>query len=176
MKIRFRPRGKCVAIVTCSSDLKIFDLWNLIINYLYFSKRFYRMKTIPFLYRCLILFAGFIFLYQSESCRKKDLASQVDFTIDLTDPRYSPLSSTGNYIIVNNVIIARATNGAYVAVSSFCTCDNTPLKFDPFSNEFVCSSDQSKFDVSGEPTWGCATQPLILYHVYEYGNTLRIYS
>jgi len=103
----------------------------------------------------------------------------VDFTIDLTDPKYSQLSSTGGYVVLTqyNIILARTQSGVIAAVSSLCTYDNSTLTFDPFDNTFKCPSDQSRFDVSGRVQSGyMAKNDLISYHTQLYGNTLRVYS
>ncbi len=132
-------------------------------------------KTVRLILLSLIVISSF----ETESCRKKDDAALVDFTIDLTDPRYSQLGSTGGYVVLTqyNIILARTQSGAIAAVSSLCTYDNSTLKYDPFSDEFVCPSDQSKFDVLGRVKSGyLAKNDLISYHTQLYGNSLRVYS
>lgn len=129
--------------------------------------------------RFLTLLLLILLSIETESCRKKDDAALVDFTIDLTDPRYSQLSSTGGYVVLTqyNIILARTQSGVIAAVSSLCTYDNSTLTFDPFDNTFKCPSDQSRFDVSGRVQSGyMAKNDLISYHTQLYGNSLRVYS
>lgn len=129
--------------------------------------------------RIVIILSLLIFSFETESCRKQDAAARIDFTIDLTDPQYSQLNSTGGYVVLTkyNIILARTQSGAIAAVSALCTYDNTQLRFDPFSDDFVCPSDQSRFDVSGRVKSGyLAKNDLISYHTYLNGNTLRVYS
>src|ERR1022692_4560528 len=58
-----------------------------------------------------------------ESCSKQSFAgpSNVNFTLDLTSASNAPLNTVGGSLVVNGVIVIRASSSVYDALSATCT-------------------------------------------------------
>ncbi|TAE32908.1 MAG: Rieske (2Fe-2S) protein [Cytophagales bacterium] len=101
----------------------------------------------------------------------------LDLTIQLDDARYKDLVKQGFYVVVENrVVVAHVQPSQYVAVSPKCTHEGTTLAYNAASKTFVCSLDQSRYDLTGKVVNGPATKPLTVYSVAndEKSNSLRI--
>lgn len=92
-------------------------------------------------------------------------------TLDLTDPAFSSLTTPGNSIIKDNVLIIHTSNG-YVALSKTCTHQGCTVGFD--GTEVVCPCHGSKFSTVGSVLNGPATTPLTKYKTELLGNILTI--
>jgi cytochrome b6-f complex iron-sulfur subunit len=102
--------------------------------------------------------------------------TNVDFTLDLTNPAYAALKNNGGYIYNGGVIVARIADGSYVAVSQACTHQGTTVVYDLGSNQFYCQSHGSMFSTTGAVTRGPAGSPLMAYKTTLTGNSLRVFS
>jgi cytochrome b6-f complex iron-sulfur subunit len=115
-----------------------------------------------------------------EGCNVADPVSaaptNVDFTLDLTDPANTALKSNGGYIYKNGIIVAKTISGTYVAVYSACTHEGTTVTFESSNNRFHCASHGSNFSTSGSVINGPANQALHQYNTALTGNSLRVYS
>ena len=61
--------------------------------------------------------------------------AKADFTIDITDPTYAALKTTGGYIVKDGVVVAHTQNGTYAAVTVVCSHQGNPyVMFDGNSN------------------------------------------
>ena len=101
--------------------------------------------------------------------------TNVDFTLDLTNPSYAGLKSIGGSIYNAGVIIAHAQSG-YFAVSYACTHQGTTVVFDASNNSFFCPAHGSRFSLNGGVINGPAGSPLGSYKTSLTGNSLRVYS
>ena len=101
--------------------------------------------------------------------------TNVDFTLDLTNPAYSGLKSAGGYVYNAGVIVAHAASG-YVAVSQACTHQGTAVIFDSPGGQFFCPAHGSRFSLSGAVVNGPAGSPLGSYKTSLTGNSLRVFS
>jgi cytochrome b6-f complex iron-sulfur subunit len=101
--------------------------------------------------------------------------TNVDFTLDLTNPAYSGLKSIGNYVYNAGVIVAHAQSG-YFAVSYTCTHQGSTIVFDVSNNSFFCPAHGSRFSLSGAVINGPAGSPLGSYKTALTGESLRVYS
>jgi len=101
--------------------------------------------------------------------------TNVDFTLDLTNPAYSGLKNIGGYVYNAGVIVAHAPSG-YVAVSQSCTHQGTTVIFDAPSGQFFCPAHGSRFSLSGAVVNGPAGSPLGSYNTTLTGNSLRVFS
>ncbi|HTY37243.1 MAG TPA: Rieske 2Fe-2S domain-containing protein [Bacteroidota bacterium] len=114
------------------------------------------------------------------ACQVSDPVSSaptnVDFTLDLTDPANSALKSNGGYIYKNSIIVARTTSSSYVAVYSACTHAGATVMFDGSANRFHCPAHGSNFSTTGSVINGPATQALHQYNTSLTGTSLRVYS
>ena len=119
--------------------------------------------------------AGLAVLNSIPACNNRDNVPRVDFTIDLTDPQYQVLNSTGGQVVVNTILIAKGISG-FLAVSSICTHAQCTVQYQAFSNEYNCPCHGSKFDTKGGVLMGPASSPLQQYQTQLNGNSLRIYT
>jgi len=102
--------------------------------------------------------------------------SNVDFTLDLTDAAYAALTKTGGSLVKNGVIIGKTTAGAFIAVASACTHEQTTVQYQSGSKRFYCPNHGATFSESGSVTGGPATRALTQYNTQLTGNSLRIFS
>jgi cytochrome b6-f complex iron-sulfur subunit len=113
-------------------------------------------------------------------CKKNDSVTNpptnVDFTLDLTNPAYAALKTNGGFIYNSGVIVARTASGSYIAVSSTCTHAGGTVQFDVNNNLFHCPVHGSNFAVDGSVLNGPAGSPLTKYNTSLSGNSLRVYS
>ena len=102
--------------------------------------------------------------------------TNVNMTLDLTQPNYSALNSVGGSIVTNGIIIGRVNSNTFVAVSAACTHQGTTIEFQLNNNRFFCNSHGSTFALNGNVINGPASQPLTKYNTSLTGNSLRVYS
>lgn len=102
----------------------------------------------------------------------------VDFTINITTAPYNVLQNAGGFYVdsATNVIIAKTSAGALIAVSSLCTHQATTIEFQNTNNRFYCSGHGSTFSTAGAVTTGPATTALKAYKTALSGSLLRIYE
>jgi cytochrome b6-f complex iron-sulfur subunit len=105
-----------------------------------------------------------------------DAPTNVDFTLDLSDPANVSLRTNGGYIYKNGVIVARTVNGNYVAVSSSCTHAGTAVQYVSSTNRFYCPSHGSNFATDGSVVNGPASSVLSKYNTSLTGSMLRVFS
>ena len=115
----------------------------------------------------------------------------VDFTIDVTNPLYSNLSTLGGFVIINNqFVVARANNGDYVAATRLCTHQAfNKIEYWSQYNEWVCTEHGAAFDLTSglgsststelppnnvDPTYNDVG--LTVYKTSLNGNMLRVYN
>ena len=101
--------------------------------------------------------------------------TNVDFTLDLTNPAYSGLVASGGSYNNNGVIVAHTPSGN-VAVSSACTHQGATVTYDSTNNYSYCPAHGSIFSTNGAVSRGPAGSPLSTYHAAWNGNSLRVYS
>ena len=112
-------------------------------------------------------------------CNTQDPISaptNVDFTLDLTNPAYAALKTNGGYYYQGGVIVARTIGGVYIAVSQACTHEGTTVVYDPRTDQFYCSAHGSLFATNGAVNRGPAGSPLATYKITLTGNSLRVFS
>ncbi len=102
--------------------------------------------------------------------------TNVDFTLDLTNPGYSALNSNGGYVYNDGIIVARTVTGSYVAVSQYCTHAGGTVVYDKSANDFYCPVHGSVYNLSGNVVQGPAPSPLIKYNTSLSGSSLRVYA
>lgn len=100
----------------------------------------------------------------------------VDFTLDLTSPTYSALNNNGGSVIKDNIIIAKTSSGAFVAVSSVCTHQGSTIGYDNAGSRFHCPNHGSNFGTDGSVLNGPALTALKKYNTQLSGTSLRIYA
>ena len=124
--------------------------------------------------------AAFVCIWGLQGCQVNNPVSEaptnVDFTLDLTDPANSALKNNGGYIYKSGIIVAKTTSGAYVAVYSACTHEGTTVTYDSSGNRFHCAAHGSNFLTNGSVINGPANQALHQYNTSLTGSSLRVYS
>ncbi|UOQ54624.1 QcrA and Rieske domain-containing protein [Hymenobacter cellulosivorans] len=101
----------------------------------------------------------------------------VDFTLDLTEPANAALNDPQKgyvYGASNAVIVAKLTDGSYIAVQAPCTHEGTTIVFEASSSMFRCPNHGSMFTANGTVANGPAARALKKYTVSRTGNTLRV--
>jgi len=124
--------------------------------------------------------AAYVCSYCLTGCQPLDnpitAPTNVDFTLDLTAAANAPLKTNGGYIYNGGVIVARTTNGSYVAVSQKCTHQGSNVQYVSSGDSFYCPSHGSDFATNGGVVRGPASSPLTAYHTTLSGTSLRVYS
>ncbi len=120
--------------------------------------------------------AAVVFINSIEGCKKPDLTKKIDFTIDLSSSQYSDLNTAGGYAYLNGVIIAKTSNGDFIAVSQACTHEGCNVEYQLAQNDFVCPCHGAKFNSSGGVMNGPANTALTKYNISLSGTTLRIFA
>ncbi|MFS4416692.1 ubiquinol-cytochrome c reductase iron-sulfur subunit [Maribacter sp. 2307ULW6-5] len=113
----------------------------------------------------------------------------VDFTVDLDDPKASALANNGGYILVkstanisfNDVVVARNLEGDLIAATTVCSHENyDQVRFVPTEGGiFFCDVHGSKFDQGGAPlnsVQNTTAKPIKVYNTSLDGNLLRIFE
>lgn len=130
--------------------------------------------------------AGMLFLAPAMTSCSKSLDSTsssgngnntpADFSLDLTSPTYATLNNNGGSVIKDNIIIARTSAGAYVALSAICTHQGSTIGFESAANRFHCPNHGSNFATDGSVINGPAVTALKKYNTQLTGTSLRVYS
>ena len=82
----------------------------------------------------------------------------IDFTLDLTDVNYKTLTTIGNYVYVNNIVVARINGGNYVALSKVCTHEGTTIEYRLGEDDFYCPNHGSRYTDTGSVKNGPSTK------------------
>jgi cytochrome b6-f complex iron-sulfur subunit len=97
----------------------------------------------------------------------------VDFKLDVST---GALATNGGSQLINGIVVARANDGTFIAVSAACTHAGTNVDYVASSNSFHCSNHGANFNSSGGVTKGPATSNLTQYKTTLTGTSLRVYS
>lgn len=95
-------------------------------------------------------------------------------TIDLTDGKYSNLSSAGGSVVESDIIIIN-TGDDFIALSSVCTHQGCQVGYNPGNGNLPCPCHGSIFSTSGSVLNGPASSPLTKYDLTREGDLLTIY-
>lgn len=109
---------------------------------------------------------------------EEEVPTGVDFTIDLSGPDGADLADNGDFIIRNEVVVARNLEGAFVAASRICSHEQNPGV--SFVSEqggiFECYVHGSRFSQDGTPLNAVTGNPLKIFRTSLDGDLLRIYE
>lgn len=102
-------------------------------------------------------------------------ANGVDLTLDLDDPANANLLRDGGYVVVNNsVVVARTTNGDYVAATR--TCSHEPRRAIRLrNNQWYCGEHGARFSLTGQGLNSNGRNGLRTYQTQLEGNILRVF-
>jgi cytochrome b6-f complex iron-sulfur subunit len=102
-------------------------------------------------------------------------SSGTDFTLDLTNPAYSKLNTTGSYVIENRIVIARVSSSAFAAVTQVCSHEGKAKVYFN-SGEFYCPEHGARFDINGKGLNSKGSKGLKTYQTELTGSTLRVFA
>ncbi len=108
----------------------------------------------------------------------EEIPSGVDFTIDLSGPDGDALGNNGDFIIRNEVVVARNLEGVFVAASRICSHEqNAGVSFvETQGGIFECEVHGSRFDQNGTPLNTITQNPLKIFRTSLDGDLLRIFE
>lgn len=114
------------------------------------------------------------------SCKKADTSPQgpsnVDFMLDLSQPANSILNTPGKYLYDQGVIVAKAKNGNFIAVSATCTHEGGTIIYQLSSDHFYCTTHGALFNDDGSVSTSPAVIPLKQYTCTLSGNVLHVHG
>lgn len=111
------------------------------------------------------------------SCSKDEggatAPTNVDFTLDVAT---GSLASNGGFLVSNGIVVARTTDGAFLAVSASCTHEGTNVNYVKETNSFHCPNHGANFSNVGTHLNGPGSSNLKQYNTTLTGASLRVYS
>lgn len=119
--------------------------------------------------------AGSCVLPKGEQVEPKK-EEKIDFTIDLTEAKFTDLQKIGGFIYEKLTIVVRKSLNEYLAFDQYCTHAAGVVKFVPQSNHFQCLVHGSVFDLDGKVLQSPAISPLKKYKTEQKGNLLRVFE
>jgi cytochrome b6-f complex iron-sulfur subunit len=93
--------------------------------------------------------------------------------IDLDESKYEALLTTGNYLVVSDIIIMNRGD-SFLALSSKCTHNNCTVSYDHSKSNLPCPCHGSVFSTTGDVLNGPAETALKKYTLSRDGNILTI--
>ena len=94
--------------------------------------------------------------------------------VDISATSTSKLKTVTGYVIVNNIVVAQVSAGAYVAVENLCPHESK-RKIIYSSGEFYCTDHGATFNLSGTPTNQVTRSSIKVYNVATDGKTVVVY-
>lgn len=111
------------------------------------------------------------------ACSKADNIGPIDFTLDLDSSDYSRLKTDGNYVIVNDTVVAKTIDGNYVAATVICSHEQKKdIIYKKSTNEYFCTDHDARFDLAGNGLNEKGRKGLTIFNTELNGNTLRVFS
>jgi len=109
-------------------------------------------------------------------CSKEQVTAKpaANFSIDLSDPKYSDLQTVGGVVLVNSVYIVCTAQSAYIALSRVCTHQGCTVNYNSSGKNFVCPCHGGVYNINGKVVSGPPPAPLAQYQVTVSGSTLSV--
>jgi cytochrome b6-f complex iron-sulfur subunit len=96
-----------------------------------------------------------------------------ELSLDLTSAAYSKLNTTGNYVIVSGIVIARVSATAFAAVTQVCSHEGRrQVVFN--AGEFYCAAHGARFDTAGKGLNSTGSRGLKTYATVLDGTNLKV--
>lgn len=118
-----------------------------------------------------------------QGCSKDDVQDNpiptgVDFTIDLNSAEGLQLANNGDFILKNDVVVAKNLEGSFVAASQICSHQQTDqVRFiEEQGGIFRCFTHGSEFSQTGTPLNTITSNPLKIFNTSLNGTTLRVFE
>ncbi|HMB64759.1 MAG TPA: Rieske 2Fe-2S domain-containing protein [Eudoraea sp.] len=108
----------------------------------------------------------------------KPIPTGVDFTIDLDSPEGLELQNNGDFILINDIVVVKNLQGAFIAASQICSHQQTDqVRFlEENGGIFRCFTHGSEFAQDGAPLNTITTNPLKIFSTELSGNMLRVFE
>jgi cytochrome b6-f complex iron-sulfur subunit len=96
-------------------------------------------------------------------------------SLDLSDAKYSKLNTNGNYMIINDIVVAKGINGEFLAATVECSHENEKeIIYDKSNNEWFCTSHDARFNLSGVGLNSKGSKGLKVYKTLLSNNLLKV--
>jgi nitrite reductase/ring-hydroxylating ferredoxin subunit len=112
---------------------------------------------------------------QDENMASPLPSGDVDFDVDLNDAANAALLTSGGYIIKNKVVIAKDTQGEYVAATQRCSHEGL-YRVIYKNNEWYCPEHGAKYNLQGTGLNSDGRKGLTVYKTELNGTILRIFA
>ncbi len=100
----------------------------------------------------------------------------VDFTIDLSQPAYTSLTTPGNYLITNGCVVAFGKDSVYYAATVICSHEGENVMYDKTNNNYYCNAHGARYSLSGSGLNTNGSKGLTTYTCDLSGTILRVHS
>ena len=105
------------------------------------------------------------------------IVRDLDFILNLDDSAYDALKKVGGYVRKNKVVIARVSEGNFVAVTQICSHQGAEsITFRSTNSDFYCTKHGAIFDLEGNGLNSNGSKGIMVYKTSLSGKDLRIYS
>ena len=106
-----------------------------------------------------------------------DPPKDINFTIDLNDPKYEALQIFGSYVIEDQVVIARSNTGEYLAATLICSHEGlSQITYSDTEGAWYCTAHEALFTEEGNGINANGSKGLTIYSTEQSDNLLRIFS
>ncbi|MFM6942569.1 MAG: Rieske 2Fe-2S domain-containing protein [Aquirufa sp.] len=111
------------------------------------------------------------------SCSNESVtpASNVDFTLDLSNAAYSKLNTVGNYVIANGVVVARVSSTSFAAVTQVCSHEGRANVIYS-GGGFYCTVHGATYSTTGTGTNSTGSRGIKAYQTTLAGTSLHVFS
>lgn len=111
------------------------------------------------------------------SCSNESVtpASNVDFTLDLTNAAYTKLNTVGNYVIANGVVVARVSSTSFAAVTQVCSHEGRANVIYS-GGGFYCTVHGATYSTTGTGTNSTGSRGIKAYQTTLAGTSLHVFS
>ena len=102
-------------------------------------------------------------------------STAVDFTLDLTQAANAKLLTSGGYLVVNKIVIARVSADSFAAVTQVCSHENRSSVIYK-NNEFYCPEHGARYSVTGTGLNSDGKKGIKSYKTELSGTSLRVFA
>lgn len=101
----------------------------------------------------------------------------INFTIDLEDPKYEALQVFGSYVIEDQIVIARSNTGEYLAATLICSHEGlSQITYSDTEGAWYCTAHEALFSEEGVGLNANGSKGLTIYNTEKTDTMLRIFS
>jgi cytochrome b6-f complex iron-sulfur subunit len=103
-------------------------------------------------------------------------SGMVLLTLNLADAANATLKTKGNYLISNNVVVARDVNGNYLAVTLICSHEGKKqMTYNKTTDEWLCTAHDARFNkTTGKGLNGNGSKGITVYKTTVVGDVLTV--